>query len=137
MPAAKDKTVEPEKTDAPETPVVGEPGSAPAPSVTGPVLEDGPIGVHLGNVHHDPRNDAGQVSLGAHNVVGSRDAQEPGPISISTEPVEGSDVLVRVTQDVVQEFYPPGAYTPSERLIAAEGAILTKDQVAAIQTPPA
>jgi hypothetical protein len=53
-------------------------------------------------------------------------------VDVQTEPVEGSDTLVRVTEDVVQEFTALGARRPSTRLIATKGQVLTKDQVKAL-----
>lgn len=60
--------------------------------------------------------------------------QTSGAIKIKTEPVEGSDNLVRVTEDVVEEVRTANARRPTHRLVAAAGTILTKAQVEALQT---
>lgn len=130
------KTDEPKAADAKSDDGGDSALAAEAPTTDGGNvgLVDGPIGTHIGAIHHTPLNDAGQASLGVHNQTDLPDAaQAPGAVSISTEPVEGSEVLVRVTDDCFQEFYAQGAKRPSHRLIAAKGAILTKDQVTELQ----
>lgn len=75
----------------------------------------------------------GQVSSAVGIAGVNPQGQTGGDVKLKTKKVDGSDDLVEVTEDCVEEVHTLNAKRPTYRLIAAKGSLLTKMQVDALQ----